>query len=596
MNNELGILLLILAATIIFIIFEWLRIDLIAVIIMLTLGWSGILSPGEMLSGFSSNAVIVVIAVMILGRGLEKTGLMDRFSQLVLSKVHGDKTRIIFWTFLAVGFISGFIQNIGAIALFLPGVISMARNSKIPQRELIMPIGFSAILGGTLTMVASGPLVLVNDLLKNANLAAFGMFSVTPVGLLLVFSGLLYFLIFGKHLLVKRRNVSSHKPDQDSLIERLNLPNNVRHFVIRKDSPLVGKTVEESILNAKPSVNVLALIREDGLEYAPWRGTVFKKGQEIAVFGSEENINTIAKTNKLTQIENDDQFDALQDAGRAGFAEVIIPNRSALSGKTIRDYAIRKRFGVEPILLYSRGTEIRENISDQVIGSGDAIIVYGFWDRIKNLRESLDFVIASSLQTDEMDVKNITKALLCYGIAIGFALFGFPVALAFFSGAVAMVMTRVITVEEMYKSIEWKVVFLLAGLIPLGVAMQKTGAAAYIAENVVALMINENILLLIISVGILSTIFSLVMTNSGAIVVLTPIIIEMAKIGGFDPRSMVLFAAVCTANSFILPTHQVNAYIQSSGGYNNADYFRTGGWMTIIFLLVTVSYFYIWMF
>ena len=188
-----------------------------------------------MLSGFSSNAVIVVMAVMILGRGLEKTGLMDRFSKLVLSKVHHDKTKIIFWTFLVVGFLSGFIQNIGAIALFLPGVINIARKSKIPQTELIMPIGFSAILGGTLTMVASGPLVLVNDLLKNTNLAPFDIFSVTPVGILLLFSGLAYFLIVGKHVLVKKKDALSHKSDQDKLIEKLSLPNNVRHYVIGKD-------------------------------------------------------------------------------------------------------------------------------------------------------------------------------------------------------------------------------------------------------------------------------------------------------------------------------------------------------------------------
>ena len=592
MNTEIGILFLILSVTIFLLIFEFLRIDLIAIICMLALGWSGILSPNEMLSGFSSNAVIVVIAVMVLGRGLEKTGIMDRFTSYVLKKVNNDKSRIIFWISLAVGLLSGFIQNIGAIALFLPGILQISRKSKISSYELIMPVAFSAILGGTLTLVASGPLVLVNDLLKNAGLDAFGIFSVTPVGFLLLFSGLLFFLIFGNRTLSIKNDISSNKTDQNRLIENLSVSNNVQQFLIEKNSNLVGKTIEDSIISQKPDVNILAIKRESGLEYSPWRNTVFKAGQEIAILGSEENILAMADKHGLKRIYQAGDFNSLLNSKESGFAEMIIPGRSEITGKTIRDYSIRKRFGVEPILLFSQGKEIRGDISDRKISPGDSIIVYGLRNKIRDLRESLDFVVATSLQVDEMDTSSTLKALLCYGMAIIFALLGFPVALAFLSGAIGMVITRIISIEEMYRSIEWKVVFLLAGLIPLGIAMEKTGAAAFLAENLIALMADNNLMVLI-SVGLLATLFTLVMSNTGAIVVLTPIIIEMANIGNFDPRTMVLFAAVCTANSFVLPTHQVNAFIQSSGGYSNADFLKTGIWMTLIFLIVTISYFFI---
>jgi len=592
MNTEIGILFLILSVTIFLLIFEFLRIDLIAIICMLALGWSGILSPNEMLSGFSSNAVIVVIAVMVLGRGLEKTGIMDRFTSYVLKKVNNDKSRIIFWISLAVGLLSGFIQNIGAIALFLPGIIQISRKSKISSYELIMPVAFSAILGGTLTLVASGPLVLVNDLLKNAGLDAFGIFSVTPVGFLLLFSGLLFFLIFGNRTLSIKNDISSNRTDQNRLIENLSVSTNVQQFLIEKNSNLVGKTIEDSVIRQKPEVNILAIKRESGLEYSPWRNTVFKAGQEIAILGSEENILAMADKHGLKRIYQAGDFNSLLNSKESGFAEMIIPGRSEITGKTIRDYSIRKRFGVEPILLFSQGKEIRGDISDRKISAGDSIIVYGLRNKIRDLRESLDFVVATSLQVDEMDTSSTLKALLCYGMAIIFALLGFPVALAFLSGAIGMVITRIISIEEMYRSIEWKVVFLLAGLIPLGIAMEKTGAAAFLAENLIALMADNNLMALI-SVGLLATLFTLVMSNTGAIVVLTPIIIEMANIGNFDPRTMVLFAAVCTANSFVLPTHQVNAFIQSSGGYSNADFLKTGIWMTLIFLIVTISYFYI---
>jgi di/tricarboxylate transporter len=594
MNTEIGILLLILSATIFSLIFEFLRIDLIAIICMLVLGWSGILSPNEMLSGFSSNAVIVVMAVMIIGRGLEKTGIMDRFSNYVLEKVQSDKSKIIFWISLAVGLLSGFIQNIGAIALFLPGIINISRKSKLSPFELIMPIGFSAILGGTLTLVASGPLVLVNDLLKNAELDPFGIFSVTPVGFLLLFSGLIYFLTFGNRTLSIEKDIDSKKTNQDKLIENLNLSSNVQHFLIEKNSKLIDKTIEDSILNQKPAVNILAIKREGSFEYSPWRKTVFKAGQEIAILGSDQNILAIKEMYGLKRINQDDEFDSLLDSNESGFAEVIIPGRSEITGKTIRDCLIRKRFGIEPILFFSQGKEIRGDFSDRKISPGDSIVVYGLWSKIRDLRESLDFVVASSLQVDEKDTSSILKALLCFCLAIILALLGFPVALSFLSGAIGMVITRIISIEEMYRSIEWKVVFLLAGLIPLGIAMEKTGAAAYIADNLIGLMADNN-LLLIISVGLLATLFTLVMSNTGAIVVLAPIIIEMGYIGNFDPRMMVLFAAVCTANSFVLPTHQVNAFIQSPGGYRNADFLKTGIWMTLIFLVVSISYFYILM-
>jgi len=308
--------------------------------------------------------------------------------------------------------------------------------------------------------------------------------------------------------------------------------------------------------------------------------------------GSEENILAMADKHGLKRIYQAGDFNSLLNSKESGFAEMIIPGRSEITGKTIRDYSIRKRFGVEPILLFSQGKEIRGDISDRKISPGDSIIVYGLRNKIRGLRESLDFVVATSLQVDEMDTSSTLKALLCYGMAIIFALLGFPVALAFLSGAIGMVITRIISIEEMYRSIEWKVVFLLAGLIPLGIAMEKTGAAAFLAENLIAVMADNNLMVLI-SVGLLATLFTLVMSNTGAIVVLTPIIIEMANIGNFDPRTMVLFAAVCTANSFVLPTHQVNAFIQSSGGYSNADFLKTGIWMTLIFLIVTISYFYI---
>lgn len=592
MNSEIATLMIILVVTIIALILEVVRIDVVALICLIALGWAGILEPGELFQGFSSNAVLVMIAVMVMGRGIEKTGIMDRFSRLVLSRVGSDKRKIIKWMSLVVGILSGFIQNIGAIALFLPGILNISRRSKIPSSELIMPIGFAAILGGTLTLVGSGPLVLINDLLRSAGLEPYGMFSVTPVGAALLISGVLYFYWFGNQVLPKSDRNVVVATDQENLIQKLHLPNNIWLFSVGKDSPLVGKTAEGSGLWQSSSVNILAMIKGGEIEYSPWRKTIFEAGQEIALLGDEENVKSFAEKNKLAKLVESGRFSELLDPAKSGFAEVIIPNRSELIGKTIRDYAIRKRFAVEPILVFSKGKEINGDISDHMVQSGDTLIVYGLWTRIDELKASVDFVVA--IPSESAGEKRLSSwcAMICFMAAIGLALGGFPVSLAFFSGAVAMVITRTLSIQEMYQSIEWKVVFLIAGLIPLGIAMQKTGTAVFLAENLIAMVIGRHPILIVVSIGVLATIFSLFMSNVGATVVLTPIVIEMARIGNFDPRPLALMAAVCAANSFIIPTHQVNAFIMSPGGYRNMDFIKAGIWMTLIFLVISTAYFY----
>jgi di/tricarboxylate transporter len=223
---------------------------------------------------------------------------------------------------------------------------------------------------------------------------------------------------------------------------------------------------------------------------------------------------------------------------------------------------------------------------------GDTIIVHGLWEKISDLKASYDFVVATPFVVEKKAQSKAGIASLCFLGAIVLALAGAPISMAFFTGAMAMVLSRVLAIQEAYQAIDWKVVFLLAGLIPLGVAMQKTGTAVFLAERVMTLIQGSHPIFMVLTVAVLSTLFSLFMSNVGAIVVLTPLVMGMAEIGGLDPRPLALMAAVCAANSFILPTHQVNALLMSSGGYRNADYFKAGSGMTLLFLLVVVPLFY----
>jgi di/tricarboxylate transporter len=219
-------------------------------------------------------------------------------------------------------------------------------------------------------------------------------------------------------------------------------------------------------------------------------------------------------------------------------------------------------------------------------------VVYGLWEQIQDLKASDDFVVLTHVDVDRRDRSKTWMAALCFVLAVGLALTGLPISIAFFSGAVAMILAGVLRIEEAYEAVDWKIVFFLAGLIPLGLAMRETGTAALLAEGVMGAVADRHPLVLLLVVAALSTTFSLLMSNVAATVVLVPLVIRIAEMGDLDPRPLALLVAVCAANSFILPTHQVNALLKTPGGYRNVDYVRAGSGMTLLFLVVVLAVFY----
>lgn len=592
MLTDQVVVIVILVVTVIFFVLNFLRIDLVAILCMLALAWCGILEPMEAISGFSSNAVIAMIAVMVMGFGISKTGIMEKFSVWILKIVSGSKRKLIFLVSLSVGLISAFIQNIGAAALFLPVIITIAKKENYHPSELIMPMGFSAILGGTLTMVASGPLIILNDLLTDAALEPYNLFSVSPIGILLLLSGIAYFFFFGSYILPKRQ-IEPAKPEQELLIDSWQLPSKIIHYLISKDSPLVEETPEAVGIWDKYQLNILALTMEEGIEYAPWRGTNFKSGQKLALLGNEDKVRDFANFYNLKLIEESKIFIDFQNPDKAGFVEFIIPPRSNFVDKTVRQLAIRKNYHIEPIMIFSQGKAVRGDFSDRKLAVGDILIFHGLWKNINTLKDSGQAVILTSVKSESNKKEKSWLALACFAIGIGLAILGYPLSISLLSGAVAMVLVGVLNVEEFYQAIDWKVVFLIAGLIPLGIAMEKTGTAAFLAKQVMFIVQGRHPIFIIFSIALLSTLFSLFMSNVASTVVLVPLIINLSVLIKMDARPLVLLVAVCAANSFILPTHQVNAMLITAGSYENSDYLKAGGVMTLIFLLVVTGIFYL---
>lgn len=593
MEPQIAIVLAIMAFTIFMLVTEKIRIDVTAIITMLALSWSGILTSSEALSGFSSNAVVAMIAVMILGEGVAKTGMMSRFSKWLLKRVGSEKRTVLGSLSLSVGTLSGVIQNIGAAALFLPSIIDISRRIKVSASEMIMPIGFMAIIGGTLTMVGSGHLILTNDLLEAADLAPYGLFAVTPVGIALLISAILFFLFFGKIFLPRASGSNAEvTTEQEKVMDAFNLKKEIQYFKIPAGCRLIDQNIEKSGIWSEYGINILALFNGKKVDYAPWRETKLLDGQIMALYGDEESIKRYAEFYQLESSENDTLFDNINDRDESGFVEVIVPPRSELVGHSIREFSMRKRFSVEPIMLFSMGERVKGDFSDYVIKAGDTFIIYGHWDHIKNLQSTDPFVVATPFSVESKDPSKTWQAAGSFLLAIVLAMSGFSISISFLTGAMVMVLLNVMSIQDAYKAIEWKVVFLLVGLIPLGIAMQNSGTAEFLAGGVMSIVEGSHLLILLFSVAILSTVFSLVMSNVGAVVVLAPLVVSIGLLAGVDPRPLVLLAAVNAGNSFILPTHQVNALMMTAGGYKTMDYFKAGGGMTVIFLLVSVLFFY----
>jgi len=595
--------------------FEVVEVDAAAATVMVLLGLTSLLAPlmglkqeglvdiQHLFDGFSSNAVISIIAVMIIGAGLDKTGLMGKVASFILKIGGTTETRIIPIISTTVGIISSFMQNVGAAALFLPVVSRISARSGLPMSRLLMPMGFCAILGGTMTMVGSSPLILLNDLILTSNeglklqgvteMKTWDLFSVTPIGLVLVATGIVYFVLAARFVLPTTRNEGSKATDSIAYLwKTYGVEYCMKEMVIPKDSELVGKTLND--VERVSKVRVVAMVR-GGNDLAIGAGGIardvpFEAGSAIGVVASQENCSAFAARYDLHVRED---FEAFSDAlapTKAGIAEVVIPPGSSLIGKSARDVWMRKRYGLSMVALHSGGKTRHEGegIRDLPLQAGDTIVGHIPWEALVRLEKDRDFVVVTTeYPHEELRPNKVPAAGIFFAVALGLVLFtDLRLSVALLTGAVGMILARVLTIEEAYQAVSWKTVFLLASLIPLGLAVETTGTAKWIAEQVLFVVGGAPGWVIQASVAVLATFFTLVMSNVGATVLLVPLAVNIAIGVGADPAVFALTVAIATSNSFLIPTHQVNALIMGPGGYGVPDFMRAGGIMTILFLVV----------
>jgi len=593
MTPEIITVMAVLVFAVLLFIFEWVRVDVVGLIMMVILPLLGLVTPKQAISGLSSNAVVSIIAVIIIGAGLDKTGVMNSMARIILRFAGKSETRIMTLIASTVAFISGFMQNIGAAALFLPAAKRIGNQTGVPVGRLLMPMGFCAIIGGCLTMVGSSPLILLNDLMVvgGTKYEPFGLLGVTPVGVLLVAAALVYFIIFGRFILPSRSEDETSGPMSSVLTGTYNNVGSMFELHVpanwENEAPL-------NTLDLRPIYfcTLIAIARSNGKDqiFAPTPEETIQAGDHLVFVGPQEFAEHMADDMGWALQPELTTFAEELSPNNAGIMEGIVTPRSEFMGKTLAEFRVRERYKVSPLAIF-RGEKIFvSGLNTIEIESGDALLLHGRWEVFHMLKGLPDLVFTETVKGELLRTDKAKFALLWLAVSLVLILgFHIQLSIALLTGALGMVLTKVLTIDEAYQSVDWMTVFLLGGLIPLGMAFENTGAAKFIADTIMAALGSPSPLVLLTVIGILTSFFTLVASNVGATVLLVPLSMNMALNAGVDPRVAALTVAVAASNTFVLPTHQVNALIMRPGGYRTIDYVRSGAGMTIIYMVVMLS-------
>lgn len=601
----------VIAATIFLFIVEWVRVDVVAMLVMVLLPELGLIRAQNTFSGLSSNAVVAIIGVMIISAGLNRVGIVGRATRSLLPLVGHSASRLIVVFSGLIAVISSVMQNTGAAVLFLPGIrIAACSKLRVPLSRVLMPIGMAAILGGTLTMVGTSPLILLNDLLP-PGMPKFGLLELTPIGLALVISGIAYLSIAAKVSLGRTSPDDQQAPGPENAevcftsYEDIDGPYEI---VIPAVCNLNAGPLEIVQIRRKRQVNIVAMLATDETMRIPTPpGATIDRAKALLAFGPAQAVMDFVEDYGLLLKSEPNLFrDYVHEPSLAGTVELVISPRSQLAGKTIKDIGFRDSYNISALALHQGGQYYYQDLADRPLQPGDAILVHGTWRQLHALRGNRgNFIIISHRETEFQRPERVRPALISFGLALGLMLLSslhfqnadynpIPLSICLMIGAVGMILGRVITISEAYGAVDWRTVFLLGGLIPLGMAMNQTGTAAWIARGTVAAIgPHMTPLLLLFVLAVMSCGFTLVISNVGACALLVPLGMSMAAQTGVDPRVAAIVVGIGVSNSFILPTHQVNALYMGPGEYRTGDYIKIGGLLSLIYILVLVSVTYL---
>jgi di/tricarboxylate transporter len=567
---------------------EWLPVDITALCIAVVLIVLGLVTPDEGIAGFGNSATVTVMAMFILSAGITRTGVVQVFRDLLLKWGGKSVTRQILVMGILVGPISAFINNTAVVAIFLPIVEEWCKKRGISPSKLLMPLSFVTVLGGMITVIGTSTNVLASGIAKDLGYGEFRLFQFSALGVITFLIGLAYLAFIAPRLLPNRKNLTS-----DLVSEGYGLEDYVTEVIVSPTSKLIGQTFRSAQLQRDFQVDVLEIIRDRERLPQPVTSRTIRAEDILLVRGKTDDVLKIRAEQGLDILAdvkfNQKTLATELNSTDEGVAEVLILSNSRLIGATLKDLRFRQRYNLT-VLALRRGEElIRERLGRVSLKFGDLLLVQGDKQSLLGLQTTRELLV---IEQKEPEAIRRDKAWLAVGIILGVVLIAafdlLPILVSALIGVVLMIVTGVIKPGEVYGAVRWDVIFLLAGLIPLGTAMENSGATKWLADNLMVLGGNFSGYWVLLFFYIITSFLTEILSNNATVVLLLPIAAEVAKALSLDPISLMFAVTFAASNSFMTPIgYQTNTMVYGPGGYKFWDFFRVGAPLNLLMTIFT---------
>jgi di/tricarboxylate transporter len=593
-TTDIALMLAILAVSIFLFITSWLRVDVVALLVLLSLILTGLITPAEAFSGFSSPAVITVWAIFIVSGGLFYTGVANLLADRLLRVAGTNPPRLTALLMVTVGLMSGVMNNVGATAVLMPAAVTISHKARMVASRLLMPLAFGSLLGGMTTLIGTPPNILVSDALRSAGYEPFSLFDFAPLGLVALVIGVTFMVLLGRRWLPDRtpeaRLGDVAGPDVD-LVDLYRLGERLFRARIPAGSPLIGQTLAESGLRQDFELSVVGLERRGETKLAPAKDTVLRRGDMLLVGGMVDHLEWAQVAGHLDLQPEVGVLDRDLQTEMVGIAEAILSPHSRLVGKTLAEIQFRDKFQLTVLAILRDGRPRGTGLADLPLRLGDTLLVQGSRHNIRILQREPDFVVlgdmedGSPVRTRKVPIAVGLLAVMLVPVVAGWL----PIMAAALLAGVLMVVTGCLTMDEAYQSIDWRAVFLVAGTLPLGIAMEKTGTAQLLAGLMVDAVGGFGPMALLAGFYVLTNLLTQFMSNAASTVLIAPIAIGAAEQVGSDPHALLMAVAVAASAGFLTPVaHQSNVLVMGPGGYRFGDYFRVGLPLDLLVFAVTL--------
>lgn len=576
MPPQILLLLVIIAAMLVVLAFDWLPADVVGLGVMVTLIVAGLVPADLAFGGFGSDTVLLILGLLILTAALTRTGVVDAIGRAVYRRTGTSAGSRLAWVTAPVAALSSVVSNTAATALFLPVAVGLARRAKVSPATLLMPVAFAAILASSVTLIGTSTNIVVSGLLTQYGEPPLGMFELTAVGVPIAIAGLLYLWLVGHRLLPVSRAPGD-------LSEEFGVRGYVSELAVQEQSRLTGKTLAESGLGRDYDLTVLSITRSDGHRVSPRFDAKLQAGDILLVEGERENILKIQDVGGVDIHGDIEVSDPDLQSGQVRLAEVILLPGSPLVGRTIAGVRFRARFGLQVLAIHHRGGTLHHRLNGVRLALGDVLLVQGDRESLAALDATETFSVLGEVAPRRLNVRRAPIAVVAFAGALVLATANVvPLAVAVLAGATFALAARTITPEEAYRSVEWKLLVFIGSVLAVGAAMEHTGTAAYLAARIVALMHGADPVWLLSAFFGLTVLLTQPMSNQAAAVVVLPVAVQTALALGLNPRTFAVMIAVAASASFITPLEPASLLVYGPGRYRFFDFLRVGLPLTVV--------------